>query len=400
MKETETQAHRSEVMPQIGFCVPRLTNGGRSQSVYALAQALCADGWRVRVLSGPVSIATPETGPSVVSIFPKRLNGRNALRNTIRIRREIHRGKLDIVLSHGLQLTLILLLLRRLRLLRAIVVVVDRSNLVYRLQNPRRRPMSALLYSFAFRNLVSQAALIITNSEDALAEMRRVAGNSVPLIAIHNNLSARELVTRVQLPSPRPELSKTWSQVVGWRIVMLGRLNDHEKDMSLAIRAMAELNAQSQAACTLVIFGDGPDKRMLQQLASDLNISDKIVFAGQSESALYFLSRADLCLFTSRFEGDARTVIEAQALGVPTVVAPGVGQHMQRCASSTLCTVSESRSPTDVACATVSALVRTADSRPDRDSPWEWLVEQDPSRINAKDLYARVMGDIYSDTTL
>ena len=76
----------------------------------------------------------------------------------------------------------------------------------------------------------------------------------------------------------------------------------------------------------LLIFGDGPDKELLAQLAEDLKITNNVHWAGQqSSNEVYKLySVMDIVAVPSVFEGFGLVAAEAMAAGLP-VVGTNVG---------------------------------------------------------------------------
>lgn len=71
----------------------------------------------------------------------------------------------------------------------------------------------------------------------------------------------------------------------------------------------------------LVIVGDGPERKTLQELAMQLNVADRVTFAGarpQTELSTYF-SAADALVLASSREGLANVLLESMASGTPVV---------------------------------------------------------------------------------
>jgi glycosyltransferase involved in cell wall biosynthesis len=76
----------------------------------------------------------------------------------------------------------------------------------------------------------------------------------------------------------------------------------------------------------LVLAGDGPDEHQLRILAADLQISEKVRFAGYVSRIVCEMVSADIFVHASETEGLSNAVLEAMELGLPSVVvdAPGV----------------------------------------------------------------------------
>jgi len=83
-------------------------------------------------------------------------------------------------------------------------------------------------------------------------------------------------------------------------------------------RIRARLNAR------LVMMGDGPERRPLEQRVAEENLHDVVEFAGEQHDLVPWLSAADLFLLPSEQESFGLAALEAMACEVP-VVASRVG---------------------------------------------------------------------------
>lgn len=75
---------------------------------------------------------------------------------------------------------------------------------------------------------------------------------------------------------------------------------------------------------TLVIIGEGPERRRLEALACELGIADGVVLTGERRDAEALLPAFDVFCLSSLCEGIPLTLLEAMAAGVP-VVSTSVG---------------------------------------------------------------------------
>lgn len=104
-------------------------------------------------------------------------------------------------------------------------------------------------------------------------------------------------------------------------LVYMGRLKDH-KNVDHLIRAVSLLKKMDVFA-TLQIIGDGPERKNLEALVMELNISDNVMFHGEIESdtEVYSLMKASrLFVHPSTKEGGGSiTVLEANACGLPVM---------------------------------------------------------------------------------
>ena len=106
--------------------------------------------------------------------------------------------------------------------------------------------------------------------------------------------------------------------VVGW----LGRMTDIKRVDDL-LRAFARL-LEREPDSALVLVGDGPLRRDLEQTASELGIAAACRFTGYLDDVAECYAAFDAVALSSANEGTPVTVIEAQAAGLP-VVSTDVG---------------------------------------------------------------------------
>lgn len=104
------------------------------------------------------------------------------------------------------------------------------------------------------------------------------------------------------------------------RIVLMASRITKEKNIDLAIEAMAEL-VKSRRDIGLVIVGDGPERGSLERKVKSEKLETNIVFENWSSDLPSYYKTADLFLLTSNYEGYGMTVIEALSAGLPVVMS-------------------------------------------------------------------------------
>jgi glycosyltransferase involved in cell wall biosynthesis len=99
---------------------------------------------------------------------------------------------------------------------------------------------------------------------------------------------------------------------------------DTDKQPNLWIRFAARY-LKAHPDTRIVMVGGGRLLPSAQQLASDLGIADRILFTDRSTRVGYWMSRLDVLLLLSRYEGLPNVLIEAQYMGVRVVTTPAGG---------------------------------------------------------------------------
>ena len=102
-------------------------------------------------------------------------------------------------------------------------------------------------------------------------------------------------------------------------IVTSGRLEE-QKNHEMTIRAFAQFH-EIHSDYILEIFGEGSMEAELKNLAKELGVAGCVMFEGFSARALEHVRTASAFVMSSRFEGLSNSMLEALAMGVPTVCA-------------------------------------------------------------------------------
>lgn len=91
--------------------------------------------------------------------------------------------------------------------------------------------------------------------------------------------------------------------------VFIGRLDDSSKKVSRAINLLKSLSDVN-----LLIVGDGPDRKMYEDLVTKNDLSKRVTFVGQKTNPYPYINLADYIILTSDYEGFPVTYLEAITL--------------------------------------------------------------------------------------
>ncbi len=146
--------------------------------------------------------------------------------------------------------------------------------------------------------------------------------------AVLRGLPATKNQFRYVIPGPiaPPIVQKRSSGKPRSRIVAAGRLVPVKGfDLLLeALRLIRHLDWQ------LTIWGDGPDRKTLEQLAANLEFGDRVSFPGFTLMLYDELMESDIFVLSSRFEGYPRALAEAMMCGLAVIGfdCPGAPSEM------------------------------------------------------------------------
>ncbi|MBI3920265.1 MAG: glycosyltransferase family 4 protein [Armatimonadetes bacterium] len=180
-----------------------------------------------------------------------------------------------------------------------------------------KRYTSRVVLLKALRSWVTRRAdRVITNS-DYLRGI--VLGWGVPpdrLDVVQGALDELAQASRVDLPP-----------FAGHTVVTVGRLIPLKRVDSLmrVVAGIAELR--------LLVVGDGPQRDELEDLATSLEIGDRVLFVGRVPQPMVsaYLCASDLFVLNSTGEGLPNAVIEAMQAGIPVIATqtPGTAELIQ-----------------------------------------------------------------------
>lgn len=124
----------------------------------------------------------------------------------------------------------------------------------------------------------------------------------------------------VVVPNPVPVVagSQMWTADRAGPIVLgIGRLHP-QKGFDVLIRAFS-LCRSEHPEWRVEILGEGESRQELEALISELGLADTVSMPGSVTDVLGRLQRAGIFVLSSQFEGFPNALLEAMAVGVPTI---------------------------------------------------------------------------------
>jgi sugar transferase (PEP-CTERM/EpsH1 system associated) len=156
---------------------------------------------------------------------------------------------------------------------------------------------------------------IVSISNDAKNELLK---NNIidqrKVSVIYNGIDLDIFKSRISQNDVKSSLGLDSSFVIG----TVSRLSS-EKDQVGLIKAFAMI-VSAEPASRLVFAGDGPLKNELEGLTDNLGVKDKVSFLGFRDNVSDIMQAFDVFVLSSLQEGISLSLLEAMALGRPTVV--------------------------------------------------------------------------------
>jgi len=120
-----------------------------------------------------------------------------------------------------------------------------------------------------------------------------------------------------RIPNATPELEADQAALDRPVVIAAGRLT-WQKGFDLLIPAFAQV-VRRHPEWTLRICGDGPQRKNLERLIIEHDLSNEVLLMGAVDRLDLQMSQASMYVLSSRFEGLPMVMIEAMSLGLPVV---------------------------------------------------------------------------------
>lgn len=166
--------------------------------------------------------------------------------------------------------------------------------------------------SYLSRLVLSKCSIVIAISSAVVAFLRN--NNEIPH---HVNIRLVHYGFTPQIEVTNRAISRKISFHNPLRLITISRLVP-QKDLETLLRACAQLQIIN-IPISLFIIGDGYMKSELKALATKLRISKSVNFAGRTSDISNSLSKADIFVLTSLYEGFGLVLLEAIQAGLPVV---------------------------------------------------------------------------------
>lgn len=141
-------------------------------------------------------------------------------------------------------------------------------------------------------------------------------GNSQKVIMIHNAIETEKFKYNEDVRREiRKKLRIETKKVIGF----VGRINDQKNPLFLPEIIKEVLEIRSDAV--LIIIGDGPMRKQLENVIENLNIYDKCILTGNITNVNEYMQAFDIFVLPSLHEGLPYVAIEAQTSGLKCVLS-------------------------------------------------------------------------------
>ena len=294
---------------RVGYCIDSLDIGGTELNAVRTVEALDRRRFQVTVFhlheTGPLRARYEALGLQLLHLPIGPLYSLRTAAQGVRFLRLLRREAIEVVHTHDLYTNIFAAPLARLAGCRVIASrrwldATPRAGLV---------PLNRWSYRFAHR-VVANSSLGVR----LLIDKERVPAARV--LELPNFLEERAFNhVPVEVRSAR---RRSWGVPQGAFVIGTVARLVPVKNHALVLRALQRLDEDVH----LVLIGEGPSRRALEELAKQLRVDRRVHFTGQLVETDNLHQFFDVSVLCSRSEGFPNAVIEALAAGCPVVATP------------------------------------------------------------------------------
>lgn len=292
----------------ITFLLPNLVGGGAERVSIDLADALAVLGHRVEFILMRAEgeyLAEAESRHSVVCLNVER--AREIMRPLVDYIRD---QRPTAIIASMWPLTFVAPIAIKLSRQRCPVLAVEHNALSRQYASWGYIHRIALRISLALGVRMANAYAGV--SRGVADDVARLAGyRHDKVLALHNPIRKRSDPNSTTLG----QAEGLWPYPRGKKILTVGSLK-HQKNHHMLLQAFKLIN--DQTSC-LMLLGQGKLEEELRQIAANLGISDRVIFAGFHADPTPFYQTADLFVLSSNYEGFGNVIVEALGCGLPVV---------------------------------------------------------------------------------
>jgi glycosyltransferase involved in cell wall biosynthesis len=307
--QTRSSPREKQSPPDVALFLRGLYGGGAERILLTLARGFAERGVKVDLV-----LARAE-GPYLEQVHPQvrivDLKARwmpASLPKLVRYLRQVQPINLIAALHYPCEIAL---WARRLAGVSTRIIVSEHNTLS--LEAARIPQISVHLTPLAARLFYPWADKIVAVSQGVATDLTQITHIPADRIqVIYNPVLTPELFSLAQEPVEHPWFKPGEPPV----ILGVGRLHP-QKDFPTLIHAFDRVRQVRPAR--LMILGDGPERERLTALIAELGLTDDVALPGFVQNPYAYMSKANVFVLSSAWEGLGNVLIEAMAVGTPVV---------------------------------------------------------------------------------
>ena len=327
---------------KIAFLTAYLSTGGAERVTINIASAFFRKKFNVQIVAATVVESALSDIPEGLKVFdlnnPKPLDSPSFYRNTKSILKYIRQEKPAVVISTSDYLNFALVTARFISETKFKIIVSQQVHVsAYLKELPwLNRMFIQLIQKVVIRNADKILGVSKGVVQDLIERYKVDDHHLGKFQAIYNPLYEEKIEVM-----GREKIDVSAFNVPGTRLITVGRLVK-QKDHVTLLHAFKLLLKKIPDA-HLFIIGIGAEESNLKSTTLNLAISDKVVFLGYTHNPYAYVSKCDLFILSSLYEGFGNVIVEALSTGtnvVSTNCPSGPGEILNNGEFGFLCPVS------------------------------------------------------------
>lgn len=293
----------------VSFFLPSLEGGGAERVVVNLVREFVKRGINVELVLANAKGPYLKELPKDVRVFDLRAS--HVLFALPKLIRYLRSEKPEILLSSLNHANVVAIIAKKVSKTKTRVFLREDNtlSLVYLNSHSLKVKIMPFLMNIFYR----YSDLIIAVSKgvkDDLVKFTKLPEDKIEVI--YNPVITPDLFAKAKEPVDHPWFAPNSPPV----ILGVGRLT-RQKDFPTLLKAFALVRKEVDSR--LVILGEGEERENLEQLAKDLGIEEYLWMPGFVDNPYKYMSKSDVFVLSSIYEGLPTVLVEALALGLPIV---------------------------------------------------------------------------------
>jgi glycosyltransferase involved in cell wall biosynthesis len=291
----------------VAFYLRVLYGGGAERAMLNLMQELVRWGARVDLLLNSVDGAYLSQVPPEVRIID--LKALRLLLGLLPLKRYLQKEQPAILISSLHYASEIAIWAKWLSGATTKVVVSEQNTLSVHARQRSSDRWSPLLAKLFY----PMADGVVAVSQGVAQDLAQTTGLPLERIQVIHN----PVITPAMLQQAQEPIDHAWFRDGEPPVVLgVGRL-DPQKDFPTLIRAFAQVRQTRSAR--LMILGGGHERDNLKALVTQLGLENDVAFVGFVNNPYAYMSKADVFVLSSAWEGFGNVLVEAMAVGTPVI---------------------------------------------------------------------------------
>ena len=296
----------------ISVYLPNLSGGGAERVAVHIANALTAQGENVDLVLTQAKGPYLNTVDNRVNVIDLQCSNRfSTLKSLPKLISYLKNKKPEVVFSTLFRANVIVSLALKLSAVKA-RLIVRHPNMLYPQKNSGDKLYAKIIKKLAIRSAQS-ADLVVVTSQTMKEELLSLAKFDVEKVKVIPNPVPIPDIQKKAQAEPIHEWFKNKNKPI---VLSVGRLT-MQKNYTTLIKAFALVKKEVDAR--LVILGDGEERKKLELLVNELGINDSVSMPGFVDNPYAYMSRADVFVLPSLWEGFPNVLVEAMACNTPVI---------------------------------------------------------------------------------